>query len=206
MPRPKEIGPGELVQAIRRADIGDVTLVSGGRHAGHLIITGPDGKVPDIAVKTGTIKAGLLGSIGLKQSQYEFNKKVDKEAHKLGYRRLASDHGAYIKDDGGNVCILVVYVDDLLIIAKSDNLIASIKASLEKVFNITDCGEAASFLGMRIRRDWQKGTLTLGQLGYTKEVLARFGMTDCHPCDTPISTSADLRKHVEGDKPCDQKQ
>ena len=92
------------------------------------------------------------------------NKKVYREASKLGYRRLVSDHGAYIKDLDEEVSILIVSVDDLLIIAKSDKLVASIKESLQIVFNITDCGEASSFLGLRIRLDWEKDTLTLDQL------------------------------------------
>jgi hypothetical protein len=54
---------------------------------------------------------------GLKQSGREWNEKLNKELLQMKFKRLISEPCIYIKQDnnGKIVCILLVYVDDILI-------------------------------------------------------------------------------------------
>ena len=52
-----------------------------------------------------------------------------------------------------------------------------------------DLGEPEIFLGMRIIRDRQKGTLSLKQTEYTEKILEKFNMTECKAQRTPMETT-----------------
>ena len=66
---------------------------------------------------------------------------------------------------------------------------------------MVDFGEINSILGIRVRRDKQKGILFLDQAKYTTEVLRRFAMETCNGVETPLNTSSKLSKSStnEGD-------
>jgi len=82
---------------------------------------------------------------GLKQAQRVFNKKVNKKLRKMGFVPLVSDNGVYIRVVNGQISIIVIYVDDMLIMTEKDSEMEAIKAGLAEEFRTTDCGEAAFF-------------------------------------------------------------
>jgi hypothetical protein len=47
---------------------------------------------------------------------------------------------------------------------------------------------AERYLGMKIVRDTVNETITITQEAYIDDILTRFGMRDCKPCDTPAVT------------------
>lgn len=54
----------------------------------------------------------------------------------------------------GKVTTLIVslYVDDLLVIRSSDNLVKEFKLHMEKVFEMSNLGEMRYFLGMEVQQ------------------------------------------------------
>ena len=125
---------------------------------------------------------------GLKQSPRAWNKKLHEQLNKAGFTRCEADHSVYysLKDDGAHV-FLLVYVDDLIILANLLSALQSCKDSLNKSFKMTDLGEASHFLGMEISRDRAARTLSIHQGSYIKTVLDRFGMADCAPLSIPLA-------------------
>ena len=71
---------------------------------------------------------------------------------------------------------LLLYVDDMLIAAKSKEEIRTIKAQLKNEFEMKVLGATKKILGMEILRDRVAGRLSSSQKGYIENVLRRFNM------------------------------
>jgi hypothetical protein len=76
------------------------------------------------------------------------------------------------------ICIILVYLDDLLIVSDSLEWITSAKRAIGERFRMTDFDEAKFILGMDIVRNREAGTISLSQEQCTKEMLENYGMLD----------------------------
>jgi len=74
--------------------------------------------------------------------------------------------------------IVAVYVDDLMIVARTKGIIEDFKRSLIKRFDIKDLGEATDYLGIEIDRNREKGTLKISQRKYFEGVLNRYKLNN----------------------------
>lgn len=124
---------------------------------------------------------------GLKQAGFEWNRRLDTELQRLGYRNFPSDPCLYVKVDGDSWVKLAIYVDDFFWVSNDRKLVDGDIAKLQNVFKISDLGEPEWFLGLRIRRG--SGFVTVDQEQYTVKMLDRFGMTDCRPLGSPADPS-----------------
>ncbi|MCO5571219.1 hypothetical protein L7F22_024955 [Adiantum nelumboides] len=112
-----------------------------------------------------------------------------------GYERSQEDHCLYTRQlSNGSLIILILYVDDMLIAGKSKDEIANLKKSLSTHFAMKDLGDANHFLGMRIKRDRQRGILKLSQEQYVHKVLERFSMQGGNTLSTPMQPCLKLSK------------
>ena len=73
----------------------------------------------------------------------------------IGYKRCEYDCCVYVKslDDSSCIFFLLLYVDDMLIAAKSMIEINKLKTLLRKEFDMKELGAAKKILGMEIRMD-----------------------------------------------------
>ncbi|KAL5715795.1 hypothetical protein ACHQM5_017567 [Ranunculus cassubicifolius] len=125
---------------------------------------------------------------GLKQSPRQWYKRFDTFMVKEKYTRSEYDHCVYFKKlADGSTIYLLLYVDDMLIAAKSMSVIRSLKSQLSKEFEMKDLGSAKKILGMEICRDRKKGTLSLSQKQYLEKVIVRYGMENAQPVSTPLA-------------------
>ena len=116
---------------------------------------------------------------GLKQSLRQWYKRFDKFMKDQKYKKSKYDHCVYLRRlQNGSYIYLLLYVDDMLIAAKSQVEIDRLKAQLSKEFKMKDLGEAKKILGMEINRDRERGKLWLSQKQYLQKVLQRFGIRD----------------------------
>jgi len=88
-----------------------------------------------------------------------------------GFDNIDRDACLYLSMDAGEIIIVLVYVDDLLLVACSLAAIYKIKEALHKHFEIKDLGEAKVILGLDMRRDKALGTLNLSQGKNAAQVL-----------------------------------
>jgi len=147
----------------------------------------------------------LLKAIyGLKQASRQWNKKINDTLHNLGFKRLQSDHGLYVKRTEHDIVIIILYVDDLTLIGNNLKIINSVKGELSRSYEMTDLGEISSYLGMRIQRDRKKKIITLDQEQYLKDVLIRFQMQESKPARTPFPAGAKLVKSQTPPELCDK--
>ena len=124
---------------------------------------------------------------GLKQAPREWYHKFHAFMLSQGYRRSEIDHCLYTKRaKDGNLLILILYVDDMLIASKNRDEIDALKKKLHNNFDMKDLGNAGHILGMRVVRDRSKRLLYLSQTEYINRVLERFNMKGGKALSTPL--------------------
>ena len=91
---------------------------------------------------------------GLKQAPRDWYHKFHAFMMSQGYRRSEIDHCLYTKRaKDGNLLILILYVDDMLIASKNKDEIDALKKKLHNNFDMKHLGNASHILGMRVVRD-----------------------------------------------------
>lgn len=123
---------------------------------------------------------------GLKQAPRAWYEHIDNYLSKLGYSKNEADPNIYFKMSKGEMVIIVLYVDDLLITGE-DHPIAKCKQELTNEFDMKDLGLLHYFLGLEVVQ--KENYIFLNQRKYTMDILTRFGMKECKPLTTPMETN-----------------
>ena len=125
---------------------------------------------------------------GLMQSPRQWYKRFDSYMIKIGYRRCEYDCCVYVRSlNDGSFIFLLLYVDDMLITAKSIVEVNKLKVLLNREFDIKDLGVAKKIIGMEIRRDRDAKRLWLSQDGYVKKVLEKFSIENAKLVSTSLA-------------------
>ena len=131
---------------------------------------------------------------GLKQANRAWYEKVRKKFEELGFTRSEADHSVFFKVENGVLLVIAVYVDDMIALSRSRDLIQRIKLALGEAYELKDLGEVLWILNMEIQRDRGPRTLTISQQQYIKSILERHGMANCRPLSTPMEANLHLPK------------
>ncbi|KAL0291984.1 UNVERIFIED_CONTAM: Retrovirus-related Pol polyprotein from transposon TNT 1-94 [Sesamum calycinum] len=101
---------------------------------------------------------------GLKQSPRQWYKRFDSYMLQIGYKWCEYDCCVYVKGlhDGSSI-FLLLYVNDMLIVAKNMYDVLALKALLSQEFDMKDLGAATKILGTEIHRDRGSRKLWLSQ-------------------------------------------
>ena len=140
---------------------------------------------------------------GLKPSPRCWNQALDEYLKKMGFISSMNDPCIYTLISGGEIFILAVYVDDIIIAGKSTKRIQQIIDEIAHRFDVKDMGELKYFLGVKVVRQ-ENGSIWIGQPSYTKAVLHKFNMHDSKPVATPVEIGTKLVKATDKDKLSDQ--
>ena len=141
---------------------------------------------------------------GLKQSPRCWNFLLDSKIKSFGFIQTPSDPCIYVSTKG-DMLIIPVYVDDILLASKDVDRINDIKTSISRCFDVKDMGLLHHFLGMKVVRDSAKSSIWIGQPSYTKNILVKFGMENSKPNKVPANPSAKLTAELNDSEPVDQK-
>lgn len=132
---------------------------------------------------------------GLKQSPRCWNEAFHSFMLKNNFKVSKRDSCLYVQHtENREKVYLFLYVDDILLICKSEQKISEIKSALSKNFDIVDLGSVKKFLGIEIERDFNNKKLVLHQKSYIQNVLNKFGMIDCKSASTPCEVGLKLEK------------
>jgi hypothetical protein len=105
-----------------------------------------------------------------------------------------ADKCVYYWYGGGEGVILCLYVDDILILGMSLDVIKETKDFMSNNFEIKDLGEANVILNIKLLRQGDGGVI-LVQSDYVENVLSRFGYSEFEPAPTPYYPSKLLKKN-----------
>jgi hypothetical protein len=131
---------------------------------------------------------------GLKQASREWNKEVTSMFSTLQYQQCKSDPCVYVKRQEKNLCIGVLWVDDLITAANDKRMRQDLIAGLSSRYKLKDKGELTWFLKLRVVYSKEAGVLTIDQGKYLSELMERFNMKSCGPKSTPQAPGVILTK------------
>jgi len=155
-----------------------------------------------LEVKTGLVCKLNRTLYGLKQAPLEWNRRFDDFATALGYRKCKADSCVYVLSLPESTSFLLLFVDDILLVANSMQLLNDVKAKLMQEFKMRDLGDLQYFLGIKITRN--EGVLHMSQGSYLRKVLKKFKMDNCASVNTPITSRAFQESQspsINGQKP-----
>ncbi|KAB2598442.1 hypothetical protein D8674_001362 [Pyrus ussuriensis x Pyrus communis] len=128
---------------------------------------------------------------GLKQAPRAWNSKFTSFLPALGFQSSLSDSSLFVKVDGGDIILLLLYVDDIILTGSNSLKLQSVIDALADVFDLKDMGRLTYFLGLHIQyRD--DGSLFISQTKYAKDVLHKAGMENCKSTSTPLKPHTQL--------------
>jgi hypothetical protein len=110
----------------------------------------------------------------------------------IGFVEAQSDMSVFIYRRGDDTIYVLLYVDDIVLMASTADLLQRTIGALQREFTIKGLGPLHHFLGITVERRPQ--CLFLHQRQYAINILEWAGMSDCKPCSTPVDTQAKLSK------------
>lgn len=134
---------------------------------------------------------------GLKQAPRAWNIKFNEVSRSLGLTRCLSEPCIYTQNSGGDITLLGLYVDDILIVGTSSSKIGTLKKQLMAKFDIRDLGLASKFLGMNIYQDDKRIKIDLKD--YWKKVFSEIKLEEFAPDCAPLKTSNDRNRKPKKD-------
>jgi len=124
---------------------------------------------------------------GLKQAPRAWYTRLNNFLLSIGFHASKVDTSLFIFSVGSNICYLLVYVDDILLMGNNAILLQRLIQLLSSEFKLRDLGDVHYFLGIEVQCTGLG--LMLCQHKYTLDILTRADMLSCKPVDTPISVS-----------------
>lgn len=150
-------------------------------------MTQPDGFNDD----SGRVCRLRKGLYGLRQAPRQWNGTFHKFLVSYGFEQSIEDPCLYRLQRNNNVIYLCLFVDDGLVFSSSAGLLEQFMSKLSGEFQITSSTPNV-YVGMEIRRDRGKKTITVSQRGYIDRMLRRFGMHEANPLVTPSDPNVKL--------------
>ena len=132
---------------------------------------------------------------GLKQSGRNWNIVLNKFFQKSGYSQSKADPCLYFKIEDHTEIFIVVWVDDIVVAANTEQNLSTIKDKLKDQFRMKDLGRISWFLGIQFRQT--EDGIEIDQSFYLRSILARFQMSDCNPRKTPCETKPESYEAVD---------
>lgn len=124
---------------------------------------------------------------GLRQASAVWYKTIRNAFKDLGFKQCKADPCIFVKQSGSNFVYVTLYVDDLLIGARSKAEIAVVKQSLASHFKMKDLGAARFVIGMEVQYNMAEKRLALSHKPFILRLIKRFNQKDAHgvlnPCD-----------------------
>lgn len=152
---------------------------------------------PGWKIPKGTIWRLKKTLYGLKQAPREWYIKISTKLIEWGFRKSPFDDCVFI-DPTDNV-IIGVWVDDLLIAARTVELMTPLKEKLHSAFKMKDDAKATLYLGVQVRQE--SDGITLHQAHYVHHMLERFEQQRLPKKATPLPSKVALRKNQDSIDP-----
>lgn len=143
--------------------------------------------VPGIASRLYKLQKALYR---LKQAHLAWHRKLCQGLTSMGFMELPSAPCVFKRKCGTLHAFILVYVDDLIIMAPTQEELDGIVKDLASLYEMRQSNNVELFLGVNIKWERPASTmpvsLLMSQKVYTMSVLRRFGMQDSKPALTPM--------------------
>ena len=131
---------------------------------------------------------------GLKQSPRCWNSSFTEFLEFIGFEQNTADPCVFARTKGDDFTVVAVYVDDLIVIAKTLDKMNGVKGSLAERFEMKDLGEIHYCLGISIERDEERKCIWMHQRQYILAMIEKYGLSQAKTVATPADMSVQLKK------------
>ena len=125
---------------------------------------------------------------GLPQSGHNHYKRLTTQLLTLGFVQSKNDPCLFTLKKEGEILRLVLWVDDAFCATSSDELWEYVRENVDKDSPLSKHGELSWILGMAVKQDKKKGTISVNQSAKIQAILEKFGMAEAKPKRTPLPT------------------
>ena len=132
---------------------------------------------------------------GLRQAPRAWNTKLDQILKGLDFKKCSKESSVYRKEEGKQLLIVAIYVDDLFITGNSLRSIMEFKASMSKKFEMSDLGKLTYYLGIEVRQG--ADGIEIKQEAYARRILEEARMDVCNSTEIPMEFGLKLCKATE---------
>jgi Reverse transcriptase (RNA-dependent DNA polymerase) len=147
-------------------------------------------KPPGYKQGTGSVKWLQKSLYGLKQASRKWYDTLTHTLADFSLHVTQADPGIFCFQEDNTTIILTVYIDDCIITGTSAELIMEYKKKLNVCYTLTDLGLIYWLLRIKITHNRVERTIALSQTFYINTILARFGLTNAKPQQTPMIPNA----------------
>ncbi|OWZ06259.1 polyprotein [Phytophthora megakarya] len=113
---------------------------------------------------------------------------------RIGFRNCGADECVYVKVKEGRYVYVCLYVDDMIIAAKTGEEIQEVKTALKNAFKMKELGEAKFILVMEIDHDYSAKMLAIRQTCCIDDAVNRFNQIDAKVVSNPCEAGLKLTK------------
>jgi Reverse transcriptase (RNA-dependent DNA polymerase) len=105
----------------------------------------------------------------LKQAPRAWNTRFDSYFKENDFKQCPFESGIYMKTHKDKLLIIALYVDDLIFMGNSQNLIDEFKQVMKLEFEMIEFGMMRYFLGLKIKQ--KKSRIFVSQGAYARKIL-----------------------------------
>ena len=127
---------------------------------------------------------------GLKQLPRAWFSSLSEKLHHLGFQSSKADSSLFLFNHGGVVIYMLVYVDDIIIVGSSKQVVDKLVCALSSSFPLKYLGRLNYFLGIEVVHN--SGDITLLQHKCATDLLYRAHMENSKTVSTPMSVTEKL--------------
>ncbi|GJT65039.1 putative ribonuclease H-like domain-containing protein [Tanacetum coccineum] len=114
-----------------------------------------------------------------------------------GFHRGKINQTLFIKKQKGDILLVQVYVDDIIIGSTKKGLCNEFEKIMHDKFQMSSMGELTFFLGLQVKQ--KEDGIFISQDKYVAEILRKFSFTDIRTTSTLMDTEKLLLKDSDGD-------
>ncbi|KAI3821387.1 hypothetical protein L1987_08954 [Smallanthus sonchifolius] len=127
---------------------------------------------------------------GLHQAPRAWYETLSGYLHTKNFRRGAIDQTLFIKDEGGEILLVQIYVDDIIFGSTRKKLCKDFEVLMHSKFELSSMGELNFFLGLQVKQ--VPNGIFISQSKYVKSILERFKLADSSAARTPMQVHHQL--------------
>ena len=120
---------------------------------------------------------------GLKQSGRQWNETITSFLKSIGFKQLLSEPCMFAKiNSGKTLCIIGLYVDNMIITGKMPFIMQTIH-QIKNKFRISKCGHIEYILGIKV--EVNNNRYTISQISYIENILSKYKISNIRKTKTP---------------------
>ncbi|GJV95622.1 putative ribonuclease H-like domain-containing protein [Tanacetum coccineum] len=114
-----------------------------------------------------------------------------------GFQRGKIDKTLFIKRFKGDILLVQVYVDDIILGSSKKELCIELEKLMHERFQMSSMGELTFFLGLQVKQ--KNDGIFISQDKYVAKILRKIGFTNVKSASTQIEKDKPLLKDVDGE-------